>query len=353
MTPSPPEGAPNVLLILVDDAGFGNPSTFGGPCQTPTLTRLAGSRVAVQQVSTSRRSARRHGRRASAGRNHHSSTPWLDRRVRWRLGPGYNATWPANRRERREDPSRQRLHNRRLRQMAPHARQPARAGRAVRPLAQRPGVRLLLGLPRRRQRPVRPRRRREQHDRSACRGGGKARIITSRPTWPIGQSGGCTRSGPKISRSPGSCTTRPGARTRRTRCEGVERAGTGASSTRGWDGLREETFERQKAAGRDPGGRRANAEGPTPCPPGTRSRRTREKLYARQMEVYAGFQENCGLERRAAARRDRRTGRAGEHARHLHLRRQRREHGGDDDRHLQRADDAERHRVDPRSSNSR
>ena len=26
----PPEGAPNVLLVLIDDAGFGNPSTFGG-----------------------------------------------------------------------------------------------------------------------------------------------------------------------------------------------------------------------------------------------------------------------------------------------------------------------------------
>ena len=36
-----PKGAPNVLLVLVDDAGFGNPSTFGGPCQTPTLSRLA------------------------------------------------------------------------------------------------------------------------------------------------------------------------------------------------------------------------------------------------------------------------------------------------------------------------
>lgn len=38
---SAPKDAPNVLLILVDDAGFGNPSTFGDPCQTPTLTRLA------------------------------------------------------------------------------------------------------------------------------------------------------------------------------------------------------------------------------------------------------------------------------------------------------------------------
>ncbi len=39
--PVPPAGAPNVLLVLIDDAGFGNPSTFGGPIQTPNLTRIA------------------------------------------------------------------------------------------------------------------------------------------------------------------------------------------------------------------------------------------------------------------------------------------------------------------------
>src|SRR5215212_8220276 len=36
-----PEGAPNILLVLTDDAGFGNPSGFGGPISTPTLERLA------------------------------------------------------------------------------------------------------------------------------------------------------------------------------------------------------------------------------------------------------------------------------------------------------------------------
>ncbi len=39
--PTPPEGAPNVLVVLIDDAGFGNPSTFGGPIQTPNYTRVA------------------------------------------------------------------------------------------------------------------------------------------------------------------------------------------------------------------------------------------------------------------------------------------------------------------------
>ena len=36
-----PEGAPNVLVVLIDDAGFGNPSTFGGPISTPNYTRMA------------------------------------------------------------------------------------------------------------------------------------------------------------------------------------------------------------------------------------------------------------------------------------------------------------------------
>jgi arylsulfatase len=39
--PTAPDGAPNVLMVLIDDAGFGNPSTFGGPIQTPNYTRIA------------------------------------------------------------------------------------------------------------------------------------------------------------------------------------------------------------------------------------------------------------------------------------------------------------------------
>ncbi|HEU5248208.1 MAG TPA: sulfatase-like hydrolase/transferase, partial [Candidatus Udaeobacter sp.] len=36
-----PPNAPNILLVLIDDAGFGNPSTFGGPVATPTFDKLA------------------------------------------------------------------------------------------------------------------------------------------------------------------------------------------------------------------------------------------------------------------------------------------------------------------------
>ena len=38
----PPKSAPNVLLIITDDAGFGVPSTFGSVIPTPTMDRIAG-----------------------------------------------------------------------------------------------------------------------------------------------------------------------------------------------------------------------------------------------------------------------------------------------------------------------
>lgn len=38
--PQPPQGAPNVLVVLIDDAGFGGPDTFGGLIRTPNLTRV-------------------------------------------------------------------------------------------------------------------------------------------------------------------------------------------------------------------------------------------------------------------------------------------------------------------------
>lgn len=38
--PKAPEGAPNVLVVLIDDAGYGNLDSFGGPVRTPTFTRV-------------------------------------------------------------------------------------------------------------------------------------------------------------------------------------------------------------------------------------------------------------------------------------------------------------------------
>ncbi len=66
-----PEGAPNVLLILTDDVGFGASSTFGGPIQTPTVQRLADNGLRYNMFHTT---ALCSPTRAAliTGRNHHS-----------------------------------------------------------------------------------------------------------------------------------------------------------------------------------------------------------------------------------------------------------------------------------------
>lgn len=68
----PPEGAPNVLLIITDDSGFGMPSTFGGVIPTPALDRIANEGLRYNRVfSTALCSPTRAA--LLTGRNHHSA----------------------------------------------------------------------------------------------------------------------------------------------------------------------------------------------------------------------------------------------------------------------------------------
>ncbi len=64
------DDAPNVLIVLIDDTGFGQPDTFGGECHTPTLTRLWQEGVAYNTFHTTSICS---PTRASllTGRNHH------------------------------------------------------------------------------------------------------------------------------------------------------------------------------------------------------------------------------------------------------------------------------------------
>ncbi len=48
----PPEGAPNVLIILLDDVGFGASSAFGGPCYTPNFEKLASGGLKYNRFHT-------------------------------------------------------------------------------------------------------------------------------------------------------------------------------------------------------------------------------------------------------------------------------------------------------------
>jgi arylsulfatase len=48
----PPKGAPNVVIILLDDAGFGSASAFGGPCYTPIAESLAAGGLKYNRFHT-------------------------------------------------------------------------------------------------------------------------------------------------------------------------------------------------------------------------------------------------------------------------------------------------------------
>jgi len=89
-----PKGAPNVVLILIDDLGFGQPGTFGGPAATPSLDSLAAqglryNRFHTVGVCSPTRAA------LLTGRNHHSVG--FGTIVELSTGfPGYNSLLPED-----------------------------------------------------------------------------------------------------------------------------------------------------------------------------------------------------------------------------------------------------------------
>jgi arylsulfatase A-like enzyme len=87
-----PIGAPNVLLILLDDVGFGATSTFGGPVPTPTLEKLAEKGLRYTRWQTT---ALCSPTRAAllTGRNHHQVGAGVIAEISTGF-PGYDAIMP-------------------------------------------------------------------------------------------------------------------------------------------------------------------------------------------------------------------------------------------------------------------
>jgi arylsulfatase A-like enzyme len=88
----PPEGAPNVLIVLLDDVGFGASGVFGGPVNMPTAERLAENGLRYNRFHTTAlcsptRSA------LLTGRNHHSVGMGGITEIAT-SAPGYNSIWP-------------------------------------------------------------------------------------------------------------------------------------------------------------------------------------------------------------------------------------------------------------------
>lgn len=67
-----PKDAPNVVIVLIDDIGFGGPSTFGGPIQTPTLDRLAKQGLRYNNFHTTALCSPTRNA-LKTGRNHHTT----------------------------------------------------------------------------------------------------------------------------------------------------------------------------------------------------------------------------------------------------------------------------------------
>jgi len=83
-----PKGAPNVLVILTDDVGFGASSTFGGPIPTETMDRLAKNGLRYNQFHTTALCSPTRAALLS-GRNHHSASTGVIMEAGTGF-PGYN-----------------------------------------------------------------------------------------------------------------------------------------------------------------------------------------------------------------------------------------------------------------------
>jgi arylsulfatase len=90
----PPEGAPNVLVILLDDVGFGASSAFGGPCQTPSFEMLAAGGLRYNRFHTTALCSPTR-QALLTGRNHHSVGMGGITEIA-SSAPGYNSILPKN-----------------------------------------------------------------------------------------------------------------------------------------------------------------------------------------------------------------------------------------------------------------
>ena len=90
----PPEGAPNVLVVLIDDCGFGASSAFGGPCATPTAERLAGNGLSYNRFHTTALCSPTR-QALLTGRNHHSVGMGGITEIAT-SAPGYNSIRPKS-----------------------------------------------------------------------------------------------------------------------------------------------------------------------------------------------------------------------------------------------------------------
>ena len=280
----PPKGAPNVLLIMTDDQGYGVSGTFGGVIPTPTMDRIAKAGLRYTQFhSTALCSPTRAA--LITGRNHHS----VGFGVIGEMSTGYPGLRLGHRPGERHDrnhSSRQRIRHFVVRQEPQHAHVSVQRGRALRSVAGRHGIPVLLRVHGRRDRPVDavpvP-----EHDARSSRGSASP-ATTSPPIMAdeaIKYMSSLNAAAPDkpffVYYVPGG-THSP----HQPKKEWIDKFK--GKFDMGWEKLREQIFANQKRLGVIP----ANTQltpWPDDLPKWDSLSLVQKKLYAREAEVFAGY----------------------------------------------------------------
>ena len=336
----PPAGAPNVLVVLLDDAGFGCSSAFGGPCNTPMAERLAGRGAEVHALPH-HRAVLADPRGAALGPQ--SPLGWDGRDHGDRdVGAGLQLDAPEHVRAAGGDAQAQRLRDGAVRQVPRGAGVGDEPARPVRQLAERRGrVRVLLRLHRRRDQPVLPGAvRGDDAGRARQDAGGGLPLHRGHDRQgdqvdPPAEGADGRQAVLRLLRARGDARAAPRRAGVVGEVQGQVRPGLGRPA-RG-------DVRPPEAARRDPAGSRADRAARGDPGLGRHPRRPQARAGAPD----GGLRRLPGAHRpshRAADRRARRPRRARRHARLLHHRRQRRQRRGQPERLLQRADRPQRRR---------
>ena len=251
----PPAGAPNVLIVLIDDVGFGASSAFGGPCNTPVAERLAANGLKLNRFHTTALCS--PTRQAMlTGRNHHSVGMGAITEMAT-SAPGNSSIRPKDKAPIAET---LRLNGYSTAQFGKCHEVPVWEVSPVGPFHQWPtgsGFEYFYGFVGGEANQYYPGLYRGHHgDRAAevTRGGLHADRGSRRPRDHLG----APAEGARCPTSRSSCTSLPAPPMRRTTCPRSGRTSTRASSTRAGMRLREKILARAEETGRGAAGRRAD-----------------------------------------------------------------------------------------------
>ena len=307
------DGAPNVMVVVLDDVGFAQLGCYGSDIDTPTFDRLAAGGLRYTQLPH-HRALLADARRACSPAATTTPSAWA-RVAEIAIGfPGYNGAHPARERVPARDAARPRLRDVRDRQVAPHAR-PSETHRARRASAGRSAAVSTASTASSTARPtsavptsstttttVDPPatpRRGLPPDRGPRRPGDRDASTTCAPPRPTSRS---------------SSTSRSARATHRTTSAGVHRS-LPRAVRRGLGRWREERLRAPAGVGLVPPSTPSSRARPSWVRGvGRRSRTTSSRLYARMMEVFAGVPDAHRPPRRPHDRLPRRARRARQHA---------------------------------------